>query len=186
MDNIDNEQKLRVGISIHYINLPPQESYFHWNLCYTDTPSWYKKPVYAARKVAGPTSGPAWKVAFREVEFEKSGSFRGVIHLFSTSEIGLKDLESHLLEIGAAEPAPDQWAFPGVPGPSGWTCAAWILWVMDVLSDALWDMPDGVPFAQAYAQVLLGAEILDHVWRPDETFKVLSYETLEVVSGSVD
>ncbi|KAF8917279.1 hypothetical protein CPB85DRAFT_1250397 [Mucidula mucida] len=182
MGNIDNEHKLRVGISIHYINLPLQEPYFHWNLCYTDNSSWYKKPVHAARKVTGPTSGPAWKVAFRKVEFEKSGSFRGVIHLFSN----LEDLESHLLEIGAAEPAPSQWTYSGVPGPSGWTCAAWILWVMEVLSGASWDMPDGVPFAQAYAQVLLGAEILEHTWRHDETFKVLSYETLEVVPGSVD
>ncbi len=57
---------------------------------------------------------------------------------------------------------------------------------MEVLSGALWDMPDGVPFAQAYAQVLLGAEILEHTWRHDETFKVLSYETFEVVPGSVD
>lgn len=152
---------IRVGVALYlvkgsiYYNTP---SYFHWVLVASAAESWASQPVRTL-ELKRPFNYAGYAHSFDSYDISRSSAFRGVVHLFMTSNYTLNSFQAM---IQSNFPAYDSgWRFPGNYGPQGWTCATWILQILwHLLGEGTW--VSNRQFEQTYTRILnLGGELLE-------------------------
>lgn len=150
---------LHVGVALYLItgsrihNIP---SYFHWVMVASEALSWASQPVLTLELKRN--SNGAYVHSFAQCNIHHSSAFRGIIHLFTTSNY---TLDSFLRMVEYFPASDSGWRYPGRYGPQGWTCATWILQILSCLrEEGTWVSYHH--FEQTYTRVLnLGSELLE-------------------------
>lgn len=169
-------QKMRAGIAVYYHDNDPDhpQPYFHWALVVTASAKWQDllpNSTTTIYEIVHSEAPSGWSWHFTELSLMKSSKFRGVVDLFEF-EGGAEGVASVDKAIRIHKPDPD----PNVviPGPKGWTCAAWVLKVVLDLADGGWfDLPSDVMPSTMYRTVLDRAWILKDLFGTIQPFPVL-------------
>lgn len=160
--------------------------YFHWALALTNRNAWDAAPMTVYQIHGSVEEG--YQKHFSSASLTRdseSSTFCGVVDLqlqvdtdYTEDQRGaFADFIDQVIRThGAEEPAKRQ----AIPGPQGWTCAAWVLNVLHDLEDAGgWDLPTGVTWNKIYETVLGRGVILY-----DLRGHLFPYPILPLVSGT--
>ncbi|SJL16208.1 uncharacterized protein ARMOST_19727 [Armillaria ostoyae] len=142
------------GIALYHYELNADPShplpYFHWGFITSELP-WSENNTISYEIVR--QDDFLWKWHFTRPDLVQSARFSGIVELGefpgSIDEI-----------IRTCHPANalDEWS---VTGPSGWTCATWVMkLVIDLEEQGYFNFPDGISVDNLYRTVLEKGEIL--------------------------
>lgn len=166
---------MRCGIAVHLFiddrNHP--EPYFLWALAISRSANgWSNDDVTLYEIVRDEKMPPGWTQQSSVVKPLDSPNFRGIVELFSLdSDDGSFEMLDQQIRNYPADPDPDF----SVPGPTGWTSAAWVIKVTADLADTgWWDLPPEVTWNTFYRTVLDKACLCDDLFgSPGTPFPVL-------------
>ncbi|KAL1760695.1 hypothetical protein FB107DRAFT_202429 [Schizophyllum commune] len=176
---------MRLGIALYYIGVDAA----HWALVLT--PSDWHAPRCSVYQIVR-ISGDRWRQHLSIVPLPNAPEFRGIIELIAADDLpgpetqpypwddSSDDESARLWEIcdrvirehakDANEPAKRK----VIPGPHGWTCAAWVLDVLMDLEDiGIFDLPLEITWASIYSDVVATGWILRDLYEDARPFPVL-------------
>ncbi|KII84733.1 hypothetical protein PLICRDRAFT_340239 [Plicaturopsis crispa FD-325 SS-3] len=128
-----------VGIALYHTD-PPTFDYFHWALVVGFTPSLftgYVRMYQILRPEPTPgqqQTGPLWIASHKTVNLMGTNRFVGIVYI-GRLPFGLSDLHTWISEVPA-----EKFDYP--PPPYFWTCAWYIISIIDGLRELLTDEGD--------------------------------------------
>lgn len=140
------------GIALYLQDEHGDNPYFHWGFVIADNHEFTGSVSLfeIVHDTYSSQSGWSWRDNFRPANLHSSGTFRGVVELFSFDAEG-KDMI--IEEINAQGVHADPKFV--IQRPIGWTCATWTLKVVLRLADiGFWFLPPGVTRDTIYDRVL--------------------------------
>ncbi|KAK0204210.1 hypothetical protein DFS33DRAFT_1261129 [Desarmillaria ectypa] len=147
---------MRFGIALYYygVNADPSHPmpYFHWAFISSEL-TWSRNDTTCYEIVQ--QDAAVWKWHFTRPNLAKSARFSGIV------ELGEFQGSTKLIDeiIRASHPANvNDW---NVTGPSGWTCATWVMKLaIDLEERGYYNFPDSISVDNFYGNALEKGEIL--------------------------
>ncbi len=145
------------GIALYYYGLNEDPShplpYFHWGFISSEHP-WSDNNVTSYEIVR--QDDLVWKCHFTRPDLVQSARFSGIIELGEFP--GSTKLIDEIIRTCHPANALNEWT---VTGPSGWTCATWVMkLIIDLEERGYYNFPDGINVDNLYRTVLEKGEIL--------------------------
>ncbi|KAK0450525.1 uncharacterized protein EV420DRAFT_738193 [Desarmillaria tabescens] len=143
---------VHLGVALHYVqnDIVNPHPYFHWVLVATEAMSWLSpfSPTHTFEIIRNTDTKRRWETRFRASNLGNSTSLAGIVEFAQTD----LDMDS-IRRVIETHPAMDEgWR---IQGPTGWSCATWVLHVMLTLEEmAIFDLPENLTPDMLYDSIL--------------------------------